>query len=108
MNRLIRSATAADAQTLAELRYEFRTALTVPTEDEGAFTARCQRWMASHLHGDAGWWAWVAVLPTGIAGTIWLHRIEKIPNPGAEVEAHGYITNLFVMSALSRRGVLTR
>jgi ribosomal protein S18 acetylase RimI-like enzyme len=37
-----------------------------------------------------------------LVGAIWLQIIEKIPNPGAETENHGYISNLYVEP--SRRG----
>jgi len=29
-------------------------------------------------------------------GTVWLQMVEKMPNPVAEPEVHGYVTNLYV------------
>ena len=37
------------------------------------------------------------------AGTVWLQWIEKIPNPVAELEWHGYITSLYVREAFRER-----
>jgi GNAT superfamily N-acetyltransferase len=31
-----------------------------------------------------------------IRGQLWLQLIEKVPNPGPELECHAYITNVFV------------
>jgi GNAT superfamily N-acetyltransferase len=36
-------------------------------------------------------------------GTAWLQLIEKLPNPVAEPEVHGYVSSLYVEP--SRRGV---
>ena len=31
-----------------------------------------------------------------IVGHVWLHTLHKIPNPVAEPETHGYLSNLYV------------
>ena len=90
----IREATPADAARLAELRYEFRSALRPAVEQREAFIGRCARWMRSRLAAD--WKCWVACCEEEIVGQIWLHLIEKLPNPGGESERHGYITNVYV------------
>jgi ribosomal protein S18 acetylase RimI-like enzyme len=99
----IEAATAADAPTLAAMRYDFRSSLAGPAEDRAAFVARCASWMAARLV-DAGsdWRCWVARRDGALVGHVWLRLIDKIPNPVAEPERHGYITNLYV--APERRG----
>src|SRR5262245_39447654 len=103
MNATVRPATPADASRLAELRYEFRSPRATNTESREVFLERCSRWMQDHLATDR-WFCWVAVREESIVGHVWLNLIEKIPNPVAEAEWHGYITNLYVQEA-SRGGV---
>lgn len=38
---------------------------------------------------------------------MWLHRLEKLPNPVAEPEGHGYITSFFVKPEARGAGVGT-
>ncbi|MBX6364772.1 MAG: GNAT family N-acetyltransferase [Gemmatimonadetes bacterium] len=102
---VIRRATPADAATLAALRLEFRSALRAPTEADADFLHRCTAWMAERLSADGAWRCWVAEDDGRIVGHVWAQRIEKIPNPIDEPEAHGYITNLFVRE--EARGVGT-
>jgi GNAT superfamily N-acetyltransferase len=93
----IRLAEPGDAATLARMRYAFRTEMNEPAEDEAAFVARCGEWMADRLEPGGAWRCWVAENAAGaIRGHLWLQLIEKIPNPGPELESHGYVTNVFV------------
>jgi GNAT superfamily N-acetyltransferase len=101
----VRAAVIADVPALARLRYEFRAALDPTAETEAAFVARCVDWMAVRL--EAGTWrAWVAEEAPGgaIVGTVWLHLIEKLPNPVLEPERHGYISSLYVRPAARGAG----
>ncbi len=98
----IRPATPADAAALARLRYEFRAAIDPPAEPEPAFVVRCTRWMAERLAAGSTWRCWVAEDRGTIVGTIWLGLFEKVPNPVAESEMHGYVSNLYVRP--ERRG----
>ena len=92
----IRLATGADAPALARLRFEFRAALNEAVETEETFLARAVPWMAQRLALAKNWRCWVAEDGGTIVGHLWLQLIEKIPNPAAELEWHGYITNVFV------------
>ena len=92
----IRLATAADALSLAKLRFDFRSAMVKVNEAEGAFLERCAQWMAERLSRPSGWKCWVAELDDRPVGHLWAQLIEKVPNPTAEPEYHAYITNLFV------------
>lgn len=103
---LVRSATGADADGLAALRWEFRAGRERPTEDQAAFLSRCSAWMRREL--DAGSWrAWVAERDGRLVGQVWLHVIGKVPNPVGERARHAYLSNLYVQPA-ARGGVGTR
>jgi GNAT superfamily N-acetyltransferase len=103
MTATIRPATPSDALRLAELRYEFRSPRAANTESREEFLERCTAWMQAHL-ASGRWFCWVAVRDERIVGHVWLNLLEKIPNPVAEAESHGYITNMYVQEA-SRGGV---
>jgi GNAT superfamily N-acetyltransferase len=92
----IRRARPADADALARLRYQFRANLDPATEPEPVFIARCARWIRERLGADGPWYCWVADRDGELVGTIWLQTFEKLPNPIAERERHGYITSLYV------------
>jgi len=101
----IRLATEQDAEVLAELRYEFREGLERTRESRDAFLARARDWMARRLGASSSdWRCWVAVRDEAVVGHLWLQRVEKIPNPVAEPEAHGYVTNLYVRPACRGQG----
>jgi len=102
----VRTATPADAADLAELRWEFRTGRAPAAEDHDAFIGRCAEWMQRELAAQS-WRAWVAVDGGRIVGHVWLHTIQKIPNPIAERERHAYISNVYVIPA-ARGGLGTR
>ena len=92
----IRSASSADAGAMAELRWEFRTSRLPPAETHDVFVKRCAPWMRRELTNGNSWRAWVAVVDKAIVGQVWLNTVHKVPNPVAELETHGYISNLYV------------
>ena len=95
-------ATHGDAPTLARLRYDFRASQDPVAEPEADFLARCTSWMAARLVPGSAWRCWVAEDAGRLIGTLWLQLLEKLPNPVAEAELHGYITSVYVDR--SRRG----
>lgn len=103
----IRQASHPDAVRLAELRFEFRATLGAAREDVASFVTRCAEWMSERLNEGSGWWAWVAEDATGVIGTVWINRIEKMPNPVSEAESHAYLTNLYVKADARSAGVGT-
>ena len=104
----IRPARPSDATALAELRWEFRAGRDAPVESRDAFVARCAAWMQKELAAGDAWRAWIAEETDGQAvGQVWLHTINKVPNPIAERERHAYLSNLYVTPA-ARGGVGTR
>ncbi|HMF98989.1 MAG TPA: GNAT family N-acetyltransferase [Vicinamibacterales bacterium] len=95
----IRAAVSADAEQLAELRWEFRIARAPATEDHDAFVRRCAEWMRRELDSQAVWRAWVAAAGETVVGQVWVQTIHKMPNPVAEGERHAYVSNVFVQPA---------
>jgi GNAT superfamily N-acetyltransferase len=101
----LRRATQGDATTLARLRYEFRAPRGPTTESSQDFQRRCEAWMSVRLSTDSRWRVWIAEAADGAVGAIWLQIVEKLPNPVAEGEWHGYVSNLFVRESARSRGV---
>jgi GNAT superfamily N-acetyltransferase len=106
-NVTIRAAGPADAGALARLRFEFRASVGTAVEGEAAFVARCAKWMSAHLTTSRGWLAWIAEDGNRARGCVWLCLIGKLPNPVEEPEWHGYVSSLYVQSALRGQGVGT-
>ena len=102
----IRPAAPGDAAVLAELRWEFRSGKTAPTETHEAFVSRCATWMTTELERGL-WRAWVAEHDGHIVGQIWVQLLSKLPNPAEEREHHAYISNVYVTPS-ARGGVGTR
>jgi GNAT superfamily N-acetyltransferase len=93
---VLRAARPTDVPALARLRYEFRSEIEPPGEEAQAFIARCSPWMEKRLGDGTAWRAWVAEGGADPGGMIWLQLVEKLPNPVAEPEWHGYVTSLYV------------
>ena len=103
----LRSAVPDDAPALARLRFAFRADLEPPTEAEEDFLARCTPWMARRLAAGGPWRCWIAGGAEPV-GTVWLQLLEKLPNPVAEPEWHGYVSSLFVRPDARGAGLGTR
>ena len=103
----IRLAGPGDVAELARLRYQFRTERRPPTEAESAFLQRCSPWMAKRLSPGGGWRCWVAESDGRLVGTLWLQRVEKLPNPADEAEAHGYVSSVYVLPSHRNAGLGT-
>jgi len=94
----LREARPDDYPIVAAMRYDFRAAMDEPDEDRDVFVARMVRWLGEHLGaGDPGnWKAWLAFNGEEAVGVVFLHLVDKIPNPVPEPEQLGYITSLYV------------
>jgi GNAT superfamily N-acetyltransferase len=101
----IRRAEPADVPELVRLRYELRSELDPPVEPQAAFKERCTAWMAERLRSGAMWRCWVAASKSRLVGTVWLALVEKLPNPNAHLEWHGYISSVYVVPALRNHGI---
>src|SRR4030095_6379797 len=99
----IRMARGSDAVNLAQLRLALRSRAT-NIESANAFLERCASCMSKALT-QKHWRCWVAEGNGKIVGALWLQLIEKIPNPVAEPECHGYITNFFVAEGARGKGL---
>ena len=95
--RRVRRANQDDVPTLSRFRYAFRAELHPVHEAEAEFLARCNDWMRPRLRSDSRWRAFLLEEQGKPIGNLWLQMIEKIPNPGDEMELHGYVTNVFVL-----------
>jgi len=104
----VRRADRDDAALLARLRHEFRAPLGDNVEVEGIFLDRCEAWMRARLHAESVWRVWIAERDRRAVGCVWLQLIEKLPNPVAEAEWHGYISSFFVRDEARGRGVGSR
>ena len=60
--------------------------------------------MVDRLTTGSPWRCWVADGERGLVAHLWLQLIEKIPNPGSELETHAYITNVYVAPASRGNG----
>lgn len=101
----LRPATAADAPSLARLRFEFRSSTGPVVEGEAEFVRRCVRWMEERLRDGGAWRCWVAERDGATVGQLWAQLIEKMPNPSPELECHAYLTNFYVREDARGRGV---
>jgi GNAT superfamily N-acetyltransferase len=108
----IRPVAPGDHPVLAEMRYEFRAELGEPSEPRDEFTVRMEGWLDRHLlHDEPTWQGWLALEgdPSTDAGCpighVFLHLVEKVPNPMPELELIGYVTNLYVVPGCRGRGV---
>jgi GNAT superfamily N-acetyltransferase len=63
--------------------------------------------MANALQQN-NWRCWVAQRDEILVAALWLQLVEKIPNPTAEPEALGYITNFFVGESERGKGLGSR
>jgi GNAT superfamily N-acetyltransferase len=104
----IRPGERRDVPALARLRYEFRAGHDAPIESEAEFLARCAEWMEARLAPGGSWSCWLAEEAGRAVGTIWLQRIEKLPNPVAEAESHGYVSSLYVVPSSRGAGLGSR
>ena len=100
----VRPADARDAPVLARLRLAFRGEVAEAEEAAPVFLERCEGWMAARLAGKL-WRAWVAEADGAAIGSAWLQVLEKLPNPVAEPEWHGYVSSLYVDPAWRGSGI---
>lgn len=103
----VRRADAGDAGILATLRYRFRAEKGKAVEAEADFVARTTPWIAERLVRD-DWRAWVALDGEAVVGHVFIHFIDKVPNPVPEPETMAYLTNFYIAPSLRNRGAGTR
>ncbi|ALO13504.1 acetyltransferase [Streptomyces venezuelae] len=100
----VRQALAADAPVLARLRWAFKQ------EDHAGGPAaparsvkQAEQWIRERL--DSGrWLAWVVESGGEVYGHVFLHLIERVPEPYEDNTPTGYVTNFYVAPSQRNRG----
>jgi GNAT superfamily N-acetyltransferase len=102
----IRLARSNDSNSLAELRYQFRSEAGSATENKSRFVLRCASWMKKRLRsGSRSWRCWVLDDGKRLLGHVCVQLFEKLPNPvNNELELHAYVTNFYVIPEMRRQG----
>ncbi|MFJ9467740.1 GNAT family N-acetyltransferase [Streptomyces caniferus] len=100
----VREADAADAPVLAHLRWAFKQ------EDHGGDLTEPVRpmkhaedWIQDRL-ASKRWLAWVAESDGKICGHVFLHLVERMPEPYDDNTPVGYVTNFYVVPERRNRG----
>jgi GNAT superfamily N-acetyltransferase len=102
---VIRTASLADADELARLRWNFS-----PDEVEAClqsypdFLTGFRRFWRRAVEGDR-WSVWVAAQGERLVGNVWVERVDKVPRPGRPAAGYGYVTNVYVEPALRNQGI---
>ncbi len=101
-----RTALPTDIPTLAALRWDFRTESphARPTYPRDDFMTACTAFLERVLAGPL-WVVWLAEEDGQIVSHIYIHIIEKVPNPRSLRPRFGYVTNVYTRPAYRNQGV---
>ncbi|ATL32534.1 GNAT family N-acetyltransferase [Streptomyces formicae] len=100
----VRKAQVTDAAALARLRWRFKQEDDPsPSGAEELFIRACAEWMRTRLTGT--WTAWVVEVDDVVSGHVFLNHVEKVPEPGADADRLGYVTNFYVCPEHRGRGL---
>lgn len=102
-----RQATAADADELARLRWEFSPdEVAASGQSFEEFRAEFRAFWASAV-ASGNWAVWVAEHGGRLVANIWLQVIHKVPRPGrfSGHNRYGYVTNVYTEPGLRGRGI---
>ena len=100
----IRRAVADDAPALARMRLDFKREDNDDTPapvSEATFVDAASPWLRERLE-NGSWLAWVAETDGRLCGHVFLHVVEKVPDPYPGSQVWGYVTNFYVVPG--RRG----
>ena len=103
----IRTATAADVDELARLRYQMTDEEGDVRETIADFRARFREAVA-RFEASVSWTIWVAEADGRPVGCLWLKRIERVPRPNRDATTMGYVTNVYVEPAWRNGGIGSR
>ncbi|GAA0465754.1 GNAT family N-acetyltransferase [Streptomyces olivaceiscleroticus] len=103
----VRRAETTDAPALARLRWEFKeedhegreAGSSAPTRS----MARAEQWIRERLDGGR-WLAWVAEVGADVRGHVFLHLVERVPEPYEDNTPVGYVTNFYVQPGHRNHG----
>lgn len=100
----VRQAAADDAPVLARLRWEFKQEDSEGGPvDPARSMEQAERWIRERLAGGR-WLAWVAESGGQVCGHVFLHLIERVPEPYEDNIPTGYVTNFYVAPSQRDRG----
>ncbi|MEU7497653.1 GNAT family N-acetyltransferase [Streptomyces griseofuscus] len=102
----VRPALPSDAPALAELRWAFKREGHEAPPDTARPLAEAERWIRERL-GGGRWLAWVAEAGGEIRGHVFLALVERVPEPFADNNSLGYVTNFFVEPPYRNQGAGT-
>src|SRR5262249_32491107 len=103
-----RTATLADVDELAQMRWDFRLeeAPGPPANDAPTFLPACAAFLRQGLVGKQ-WTYWIAATDAQIVSHIFIQTIAKVPKPNRLDEALGYVTNVYTRPAYRNQGIGT-
>lgn len=97
-----------DAPELARLRWDFSPAYgAAPTGDFDSFAASMSAFLAKGIE-DSRVGVFVADVGTRLVANLWVEVVEKVPRPGLEKAAWGYVTNTYTEAAFRNTGLGTK
>lgn len=99
----VREAGLSDSAELARLRWESRDFMHAD-HSRSSFLRECEAWMRGAL--ESGRWV-VAVSesqPDELTGCMFLQCVDKVPEPGSQSRAWGYVTNAWVDARVRGQG----
>ncbi|OKJ05661.1 GNAT family N-acetyltransferase [Kitasatospora sp. CB01950] len=100
----VRAARPGDARVLAEPRWAFKHEDHDGSAAAGARPVEeAERWLRDRL-GGGRWPAWVVEHDGEVCGHVFLHLVERVPEPYADNDPLGYVTNFYVASPHRNRG----
>lgn len=103
---IYRLATPADVDTLARLRWDFRTEYTAdPPPIPWEQFLEAMRVFLREAFGSGMWAVWVAEDEGQIVAQAFIQRIRKVPRPAALERYFGYVTNVYTRPAYRNQGV---
>lgn len=103
---IYRLATAADFDSLARLRWDFRAEYTadlppIPWQE----FLEAMRVFLGEAFASGMWAVWVAEVDGQVISQAFIQRIRKVPRPAALERYFGYVTNVYTRPAYRNQGV---
>jgi len=102
-----RQATPNDFPRLAQMRWDFRTALSttaLAAETKDAFIPVMLEFL-EHAYQSGQWVMWLAEEEGEIVSHVYIERIRKVPRPTSFDCAYGYLTNMYTVPAWRGKGI---
>ena len=97
----------SDFPRLAEMRWDFRTALLtepLPPGTREAFLPVMLDFLEDAFRSGQ-WMMWVAEQDGLIVSHVYIERIRKVPRPTSFDAEYGYLTNMYTVPALRGQGI---